>query len=459
MTRELSAREHFRAVWKAADEVAERGFWTEAKPIGNDVNEHILTMLSVLVGGDGQLTETELELFNDVFAEVLGRRESYSVLRALLRERAGHAQVLLDRAPAFFQAIVRADVASDTHKSEEVFASLQELGRIACAIDRDIARHELSVLTGHMWALRRVMESAGLPEAGADGKGKSGDAKQGKPEETLEQLQAQLHRLVGLQKVKQRVDTLINTIRVRQLRQKHNLPVPPISFHMVFTGNPGTGKTTVARLMSKILKKAGVLRKGHIVEVDRSGLVAGFVGQTALKVNERVQTALGGVLFIDEAYALVVGRGAEDFGHEAVDVLVKSMEDNRDNLIVIVAGYPREMREFVDSNPGLRSRFSTYIEFQDYGADEMQLIFERMCQDQGYTLTPAAQERAKELFSEAIALKTETFANARDVRNLFEETLTHHANRLASIAEPTQQDLVQLEAADLPPSISSKQAS
>jgi SpoVK/Ycf46/Vps4 family AAA+-type ATPase len=449
MPNDLSAREHFRIIWRAAQEAAQKGFWSGANPIGNDVNDHILTMLSVLVGGDGKLTEQELELFNELFSDVLGRRESFSVLRALMNERAGDVKVLIDRAPAFFEAIVRADETAGTRVAQNVYASLQEIGRIAGAMDGDIGRQELAVLTGHMWVLRRSMETAGV--GATDGSPR--DAKPGEKaehDETLEQLQEKLRRLVGLEKVKQRVDTLVNTIRVRQLRQKHKLPVPPISLHMVFTGNPGTGKTTVARLMAKIFKKLGVVPKGHMVEVDRSGLVAGYVGQTALKVNERVKAALGGVLFIDEAYALVVGRGQEDFGYEAVDVLVKAMEDNRDNLIVIVAGYPEKMHEFIDSNPGLRSRFSIIIEFEDYNATEMQLILERICEDQGYILSPGARSHTQNWFSQTVQQKTASFANARDVRNLFEASIANHANRLASVAEPTEQELMQLEVPDFP---------
>src|SRR5262245_26437057 len=447
MAEDLTPREHFRNVWKAAQDAANRGFWSAPTPIGNDVNAHLLTMLSVLVGGDGHLTDPELDFFNELFGDVLGRRESSSVLRALMNERAGDVKVLMDRAPAFFEAIVRADQANRSSAAQDVYASLQEIGRIAGAMDGDIGRQDLAVLTGHMWVLRRAMETAGVgttvPEQQSSGGTEAED-------ETLEQLQEKLRRLVGLEKVKQRVDTLVNTIRVRQLRQKHELPVPPISLHMVFTGNPGTGKTTVARLMARILKKLGVLPKGQMVEVDRSGLVAGYVGQTALKVDERVKAALGGVLFIDEAYALVVGRGEEDFGYEAVDVLVKAMEDNRDNLIVIVAGYPEKMREFIDSNPGLRSRFSIYLEFEDYDADEMQQILERICDDQGYILSTAARVQTQRWFVQEAARRAASFANARDVRNLFEAGIANHANRLASVPEPTQRELMQLEVQDFP---------
>lgn len=433
----MTIREHFRVVWTAAQAAAQRGLWTEARPIGTDVNDHVTTLLGVLVGGDGKLTEAELELFNDLFADVLGGRQTLPVLRALLKERAGHAHELTAKPPAFFDAILQMDAASNTRVAADVLLSLQEIGREAAALDGNIGRAELAVLTDYVWTLRAaVPPPKEQPAAEASS-------------ETLESLQAQLHRLVGLEEVKARVDTLINTIRVRQLRQQHDLPVPPMSLHMVFTGNPGTGKTTVARLLSRIFRALGVVPKGQLVEVDRSGLVAGYVGQTALKVNERVKAALGGVLFIDEAYALVAGRGEGDFGYEALDVLVKALEDHRDDFIVIVAGYPDKMREFVDSNPGLRSRFANFIEFEDYDADELLLIMERMVEDQGYALSDGARTRARELLAEMVERKSASFANARDVRNLFERCMSSHANRLAKVAQPTRADLMCLEASDL----------
>ena len=433
-------REHFRVVWNVAQDAARGGFWKEARPIGADVNEHVTTLLGVLVGGDGRLTDPELELFNDLFAEVLGGRQTFPVLRALLNERVAQKPELTARPPAFFEAILRMDTAARTTTARNVVLSLQEIGREAAALDGDIGRGELAALTDYILMLREATKpTEAAPET----------TPAQTPAETLEALQAKLHRLVGLEAVKRRVDTLVNMIRVRQLRKQHELPVTPISLHMVFNGNPGTGKTTVARLMAGIFRALGVVAKGQLVEVDRADLVAGYVGQTSLKVNERVEAALGGVLFIDEAYALVAGRGESDFGYEAVDVLVKAMEDHRDDFIVIAAGYPDKMREFIDSNPGLRSRFAIFIEFADYRADELLLILERMVEDHGYTLTEAATTRARQLFTGLVDRKSESFANARDVRNVFERALDHHANRLAKIPEPSRTELMSLEPGDL----------
>lgn len=270
------------------------------------------------------------------------------------------------------------------------------------------------------------------------------------PPETLEQLMAKLHRLVGLSRVKQEVGTLTNLIRVQQMRKERGLPHLPLTLHLVFTGNPGTGKTTVARLLAGIYRALGLLSKGHLVEVDRSGLVAGYVGQTALKVQEVVDRALGGVLFVDEAYALVAERGESDFGLEAVDALLKRMEDHRADLVVIVAGYPGKMRAFLESNPGLRSRFNRFIPFEDYTPDEMLLIFERMCEDGGYRLAAEAKGRATEVLGAVREAQGGTFANARTARNVFELCVANHANRVAALQEPTHEQLETLDAADFP---------
>jgi len=265
--------------------------------------------------------------------------------------------------------------------------------------------------------------------------------------EKIEDLKKELAGYIGLDAVKKEVETLINLVSVQKLRRENGLPVNDLSLHMVFSGNPGTGKTMIARLMARIYKSLGILSKGQLVEVDRGGLVAGYVGQTAIKTAEVIEKAKGGVLFIDEAYALT-NRGGNDYGQEAVDTLLKAMEDNRDDLIVIVAGYTELMEEFVHSNPGLESRFNRFLHFPDYTIDEMTAIFDMRCEQSGYRLA----EDARPLLRDLLKLKSmdvKGFGNARGVRNLFESAVTTQANRLSTDTDITKDDLMTLTADDI----------
>lgn len=265
---------------------------------------------------------------------------------------------------------------------------------------------------------------------------------------SFEELMEQLDSLVGLDDVKKDVKNLINLMKVRKLRQENELPVPPMSLHMVFMGNPGTGKTTVARLVSQLYASIGVLSKGQLVEVDRSGLVAGYVGQTALKTQEAVKSALGGVLFVDEAYSLANG-GENDFGREAIDTLLKAMEDHRDELIVIVAGYNGPMEKFITSNPGLESRFNKYFYFPDYTGEQLTQIFRSQCRKNSYVMTAEAEQAAEALFTELYENRSDNFGNGRDVRNCFEDMVVRQANRVAAMEAPTKDDLMAVLPEDL----------
>ncbi|MCQ2557942.1 MAG: AAA family ATPase [Oscillospiraceae bacterium] len=264
----------------------------------------------------------------------------------------------------------------------------------------------------------------------------------------FDELMEQLESLVGLEEVKKDIKSLMNLVKVRQLRKQNDLPVAPMSLHMVFMGNPGTGKTTVARLMSGLLSAIGVLNKGQLVEVDRSGLVAGYVGQTALKTQEVIQSAIGGVLFIDEAYSLSSG-GENDFGREAIETILKAMEDHRDELIVIVAGYSGPMQDFLSSNPGLESRFNKYFWFPDYTGEQLMKIFEGQCKKNGYTVDEEASALAAKFFQALYEERDENFGNARDVRNRFEDMVSRQANRLAQMEAPTREDLMALTMDDI----------
>ena len=268
------------------------------------------------------------------------------------------------------------------------------------------------------------------------------------PEESLESLLEKLNSLIGLKGVKHEVTTLINMIKIKKIRDSRGLETATISKHLVFLGNPGTGKTTVARLLSKIYKRLGVLEKGHLVEVDRAGLVAGYVGQTALKTKEKIDEAMGGILFIDEAYTLA--KGGSDFGQEAIDTILKAMEDNRDNFIVIAAGYPDPMEQFLLSNPGLKSRFNKNILFEDYTEEELLLIFNGFCIPFGMKLSSEAECSIKNYLHWLVQHKPENFANGREMRNLFEIALSNQANRLAAKAEISDEELNEIAKEDLP---------
>lgn len=268
-------------------------------------------------------------------------------------------------------------------------------------------------------------------------------------EPTLEELLAELDGLCGLEQVKQDVKSLINLVKVRRLREEAGLPVPPMSLHLVFLGNPGTGKTTVARLLARLYHAIGVLPKGQLVEVDRSGLVAGFVGQTALKTQEVIQKAIGGVLFIDEAYALVNQDNGNDFGREVIEVLLKNMEDHRKDLVVIVAGYSQLMEKFIHSNPGLESRFNKYFYFEDYDGAQLFTILQSMCVKNGYVLTPEGKALARRELMALYEDRDENFGNARDVRNLFEQAVARQSDRVARLEAPTREQLMELRPEDL----------
>lgn len=267
------------------------------------------------------------------------------------------------------------------------------------------------------------------------------------PVEDIDDLKAELNELIGLGGVKKEVNNLINMVTVHKLRQQHGLKSVDMSLHMVFSGNPGTGKTTIARMMARIYRSLGILSKGQLVEVDRSGLVAGYVGQTAAKTSKVIESALGGVLFIDEAYALNA-KSENDFGQEAINTLLKAMEDHREDLVVIVAGYDGLMDTFIHSNPGLESRFNRYLHFDDYSVDEMLAILDMQLRKGQYTLDAAAREAARE-YIEASNTSSIAFGNARGIRNIFEKLLVEQANRLSGEENLSKEALMCITEADV----------
>jgi len=344
-----------------------------------------------------------------------------------------------------------------------------EIIRLQNQVIREMTERSLTGIGEDLWGMREEINSLpeitpppGYPEVPSiDFTGKADEHKpaeqrkeqaapaqqQAPQKEDISKLREELSSLIGLDLIKKEVEGLINLVKVNQMRREHDLKVEELSLHMVFSGNPGTGKTMIARLMSRIYHSLGILSKGHLVEVDRSGLVAGYVGQTAIKTQEVVQQALGGVLFIDEAYALTT-RGPQDYGQEAVETLLKAMEDHRDDLVVIVAGYVDLMNDFVHSNPGLESRFNRFMYFPDYTLDEMMGIFELRCRNAGYTLAPEAKDRLREIIQEE-SEDNIGFGNARGVRNLFEQAIARQANRLAALDTVTREQLMEIKAEDL----------
>lgn len=368
--------------------------------------------------------------------------------------------------PAFFYELVRSDRRGRRNTAGKFTELCSILLLLFAAVDDEVSPEEAAYVDQCTQTLVKAGGPGAAPapertgsEAGQPGpeEAQTNQATQAErqddqvpapPVESVEELLAELDRLCGLDQVKKDVRSLINLVKVRKLRQENGLSVPPMSLHLVFLGNPGTGKTTVARLLARLYHAIGVLSKGQLVETDRSGLVAGYVGQTAIKTQEVITKAMGGVLFIDEAYSLTSQEGANDFGKEAIEILLKNMEDHRDDLIVIVAGYTNLMEQFIHSNPGLESRFNKYFYFQDYTAQQLFEILESQCERNSYVLSGGAREKAKQLLEEAYENRDENFGNAREVRNLFEALIARQSDRVAAMESPTREDLMLITEAD-----------
>ena len=380
--------------------------------------------------------------------------------------------------PVFYWNLAESDAKRGTEASRTFIRMLTNILLYLAAVDDDVSYDEAAYITECTDKLTAICDTSGvrksrealnpldyvtssepgfqekhrLQEQTAGGENsKESDAEKPDAEEKkpdFDELMAQLDSLVGLDDVKKDIKNLMNLVKVRRLRKENGLPIPPMSLHMVFMGNPGTGKTTVARIISGLYAAIGVLEKGQLIEVDRSGLVAGYVGQTALKTQEVIKSALGGVLFIDEAYSLASG-GENDFGREAIETILKAMEDHRDELIVVVAGYDGPMEKFINSNPGLQSRFNKYFYFPDYNGEQLLYIFKGQCKKNGYALTEEAEAEAKAMFEELYENRGENFGNGRDVRNVFEDTVVRQSNRVAALDAPTKDDLMQFLPEDL----------
>lgn len=268
------------------------------------------------------------------------------------------------------------------------------------------------------------------------------DTETDEEDKTLSELLNELDLLVGLDSVKNKVNDLITYQKVQKLRRENDLHTAKSTLHLAFLGNPGTGKTTVARIVGRIYKKIGLLSKGHFIEVSRTDLIAGYQGQTALKVKNVIEKAKGGVLFIDEAYSITENDHSDSYGRECLTELTKALEDYRDDLVVIVAGYTEPMNKFFESNPGLKSRFNNFIEFEDYSSQELQEILEKMCKQNDYELDKLAKEKIQKYLCDVVQNKDENFANGRMVRNMYDDLVMNHARRVIKIHNPQKEDLL-----------------
>ncbi|MGI0492690.1 AAA family ATPase [Alkalinema pantanalense CENA528] len=351
--------------------------------------------------------------------------------------------------PGLLEAI---DTNRGTQYTTHVINAIYRFAQIIIKADNQVTMQEMDALS-LIW---KLLHNSSSNAGNLSGNDRSVNPAAANPAATdpaqLSDVMAELNQLIGMTEVKEEVKTLTNFLRVQQVRSQRGLAKTPVSLHAVFCGPPGTGKTTVARLMGKIYKDLGFLTKGHLVETDRSGMVAGYVGQTAQNVDELVTQALDGVLFIDEAYTLKPPGDGRDFGQEAIDTLLKRMEDHRDRLVVVVAGYQAEMQAFIESNPGLKSRFNRYFYFNDYTPDELLEIFLKLAEKSHFTLTPPAQQATLKVLQSVYENRDKTFGNARLVRNLFEKIVERQANRLASVSQYDLTDrlLTTLQPEDIP---------
>lgn len=332
-------------------------------------------------------------------------------------------------------------------KAKQVVDTYRQLGQSYIAYNEKAGDDEINLMTRYLVMLDNNLKEFGLLMQ--DKKTAPLEREVPKEELNVDELIDELNSLTGLVGVKQDVNSLINLMKVQKMREENKMKSVGVNKHLVFMGNPGTGKTTVARLLGKIYAGIGVVEKGQLIEVDRSGLVSGYVGQTATKTADVVEQALGGILFVDEAYTLTNNKGQGDFGQEAVDTLLKAMEDHRDDLIVIVAGYTDLMEEFLDSNPGLRSRFNKFITFDDYTAKEEIEILLSQCKRQEYMLSRDALEEATRFFEDRVANKTESYANARDVRNYLEKAIANQASRIVGLKDVDKNILAVIEKEDV----------
>ncbi|MEO6652623.1 MAG: AAA family ATPase [Ilumatobacteraceae bacterium] len=402
-------------------------------------------LVAAILSSDGRLTETELDAWLDDIGPHLTPPVTITARQLRDSDLLTGKTAWLRTPSTMFDLLARADARDGGRQAHTYYEVALKLAHATAALDLVPSSDEIAAIDEFRSTLLTTMDASGLPRPGQPAATATAGTPTAPPPEPalapkrpVEEILAELDALIGLDHVKTEVRRLTSLLRVQQLRAEHDLPVIETSRHLVFTGNPGTGKTTVARLLSQLYRSLGVVTKGHLVETDRSDLVAGFVGQTATKTQTVLTSALGGTLLIDEAYSLARG-GENDFGREAIDTLVKFMEDHRDDLAVVVAGYPIEMQQLIAANPGLHSRFARTLEFPDYTTDELIEIFELIAGSKRYDLSPDARRRLAQVIE--AEPRGRGFGNARFTRNVFEQAVSMQAVRLTDVDDPTVDQL------------------
>ena len=424
-------------------------------------------LVAAIIAADGRLTDSELDAYLDSIGPLLDPPLLTSAMHVRETDLFSRRDQWLAEPSVLFDLLVKADHRDGTRRSNRYYEFALRLAHVTAATDLVPSSDEIEAIDAYRTRLLQAMDEAGVVRPGQPDHAVRQQTPSGytplptsaaakpapvvaepelPPARSVADVMAELDALIGLANVKAEVRRLTSMLQVQQIRAERGLPVIEASHHLVFTGNPGTGKTTVARLLSQIYRAVGVVAKGHLVETDRSKLVAGFVGQTAIKTLETLQSALGGMLLIDEAYALARG-GDNDFGREAIDTLVKFMEDHRDDLAIVAAGYTEEMADFIEANPGLKSRFTRTISFPDYTDDELVAILLALGEKSEYVCSDDALARVRHFI--AAEPRNRGFGNARYVRNLFETAIAHQAQRVAPLSDPSDEQLTTLTAADI----------
>jgi Cdc6-like AAA superfamily ATPase len=452
-------------VGAALIEVSSRAKGIDAEALRQDVAMEACNLVCAFIDADLRTTDDELWALASAFGPMLdtqiaGATSDDVRSSGLLNGK----RALLEKPTELFGLLLAADAKDGTVHSHVYYQAAVELAFAVAAVDAHTSSEELDAIEQYRGMLLGAMDTAGVRRPGQPAAARPKEVPaaattaetptapeapepEQEPPRPLDDLLAELDALIGLVGVKREVRRAADLTRIEQIRKERGLPILEHSRHLVFTGNPGTGKTTVARLLSQIYRTLGVIEKGHLVETDRSQLVAGFVGQTAIQVRKVFDEADQGMLLIDEAYALLRG-GDNDFGREAIDTIVKLVEDRRETIIVVLAGYPEEMAKLVDANPGLRSRFPKFIDFPDYSTDELMAIFTSLGAKQRYVCDPDAQAKVRAWIDAQPRVRG--FGNGRLARNLFEAAVARQAGRLVGVDKPSDDQLCTLTVDDVP---------